>query len=47
MEIITTKDNYKYCIYKNDYIGECLREYGWFSPTEIFFLKQFINENDK
>lgn len=46
MEVITTKDNYKYCIYKNDYIGECLREYGWFRPTEIFFLKQFINEND-
>ncbi len=34
-----------YCL-KNDYISHCIKEYGMFSPTEIFFLEKFIGETD-
>lgn len=46
MEIVLTQDNYKYLIYSSDYIGQCLKTYGWFSPTEILFLKKYISSED-
>jgi len=46
MEFLTTSQQYKYFVFENDYISEMIKKYGYFSPTEIFFLEKYINEND-
>ena len=32
--------------YENDYIYKCIRDHGRFSPTEIEFLENILNEDD-
>ena len=42
----TNHSCYEFIILKNDYISSKLKEYGYFSPTEIFFLRKLIKETD-
>jgi FkbM family methyltransferase len=46
LELVTNKYEEKYIIYSDDYIGKCIKDYNRFSPTEIIFLENFINESD-
>jgi FkbM family methyltransferase len=45
-EIIKNNLNEKYLIYPDDYIGDCIKKYGRFSPTEITFLEKYIKDDD-
>jgi FkbM family methyltransferase len=46
LHFVTTARDKCFLTLSKDYISDCLKKYGFFSPAEIFYLEKLIDEHD-